>query len=855
VVARLDTATRAPLTLVTAPAGWGKTAALAEWTRRLHARHGDERPVVRWVAASAAHGADIGARIRSAISTGTRASKDLIETVERLDRPHIVIVDDVRENDDANVLSEIESLVRHGTGQLRLVLSCRTDLALPLYRWRVNGSVSEMRTNDLAFTIDETAQLLAAHDVVLPGTTLYELHAMTEGWPAGVRLAALSMRDHPEPERVLDEGSSFSNAAAEFLTREVIDTLPPDAREILLDTSVTPLLNAELVEAITGRADGARILAEIDAANAFLSCNAGPGGWYRYHALFARILQIELRRHAPQRVPQLHQRAARWHARYGLPAEALHHALLGGDRQRAVEVLERHWPDIVGGVRYHRPCGIAPPAPRAEETGDPRLMLAFAAERLHCGDLDGARDYLHCTADAEVPLTNAMRAGFAGAEGWLAGDYRRVRAATAALVACGHGTASGDEHRGGDTPRTENHQEAGVPVEARALGLLTEGQALLRLGELGKAGAPLDRALVLAQRAGMPQTQLRALTHLAVLESGLGHLRSAARLGRRALVTADRSGMTDACDLGWVRVALASVYAEWDRIAEADRLLDEALDLAAGDPDLLVSAATARARLRHSWGQIAAGLDVLHTARREVGGTPLAPAVQRALALTEAELRISGRDLGAARWLLAVGSDSHIFPAWAACIEASAAIIEGKVAPAAASVARYAKPSVDSSLTWTVQAALLAALAGCALGGRNRVPCTLQTALDIAEEEGFRRPFLIGGYPVRDLLATFAPLLPVYHPFAAELAAGSDLRAAHAADGHTGADGNQVEPLTKRELTVLRYLQGTMSILEIASTLYLSVNTVKTHVRNIYRKLHAGRRREAVKRARDLGLL
>ncbi|WP_432834901.1 LuxR C-terminal-related transcriptional regulator [Dactylosporangium sp. CA-092794] len=829
VIAQLDAAVRAPLTLVTAPAGWGKTAALVAWARSVRLGEGTEPPVVRWVTAHSEHGADVPGLLLGALSAHTEKSDgdDLLRAVDALQQPHIVVVDDVREISDEAALAELESLVRHGMGRLRLVLSCRRDPSLPLYRWRVNGSLTEMRTNDLSLTIAETAQLLAAHDVVLPSATLYALHSITEGWPAGVRLAAMAMRGHPEPERVLDDGGAFSTAVGDFLTGEVIDPLPAETRRLLLETAIAPRLNAGLVEAITGRDDGARVLAELKGSNAFLTRNAGPGGWYRFHPLFARTLHAELLRRNPERVAELHRRAAAWHGTYGIPAEAMRHALLAEDWSGAVETLDKYWPDILGGVRYDRPHEAAPHAPASEDASDPRLSLAFAAERLRVGDLEGTRDFLRrCGGDRDAPMHRA----FGAAEAWLAGDPRRTLSEMSEISA-------------------NNNQSTD---EVRALTLLDEGEARLRLGELGAAGAPLHGALVLAQRAGMAQAQVCAAAQLAVLESLRGRLRAAARLGRQALVTADRFGITDATDLGWVRMALAGVYGEWDRIAEADRLLDEGLDLAAGDPDLLVSIATVRAKLRHGSGRLAAALEVLHTARRELGGAPLAPAVERALALTEAELRISGGDLGAARRLVATGGDSDVFPGWAAYVDASAALIEGKAAAAATTAAQFATPSVDSALTWTVHAAILTSLAGRALGDRNRVLRGLEVALEIAEEESFRRPFLVGGHPVRDLLANFAPLLPVYHPLAAELAAGSSPLAG---GSRGGGEGNLVEPLTERELTVLRYLQGTMSNLEIASTLYVSVNTVKTHVKNIYRKLHAGRRREAVERARELRLL
>jgi LuxR family maltose regulon positive regulatory protein len=850
--AQLDAAIRSPLTLVTAPAGWGKTVALSAWARANTAHR------VRWLTASEDGGADVARQLLAALTDDPSRAGELDEppgaglagagltaAVDRLSEPTVVVIDEVEQLTDPEVLAELETLVRHGMGHLRLLMACRTDPPLPLYRWRVNGALTELRTTDLALSIEETGTLLDTQGVTLPAAALYELHAWTEGWPAAVRLAAIEMRGDPEPARVLDDKGDFVAAVEDYLNGEVIERLPAGLRQIVTDTAVAPRLTAGLVEALTGREDGARVLSELRAANAFLTRSPGPGGWYRYHPLFATTLHSALLRQTPERVPELHSRAARWHAAYGLPAEAVRHGLLAGDWHLAVEVLDKHWPDIVGGVRYGRTHEVTPAPPSTDQT-DPRLALAFCADRLRAGDLDGARDYLRLTErtckeqpEQQVPAV-PMIAAFEGAEAWLAGDPRRALAAAAQLTPSGNG----------------GHPEP--TDEVRALALLSEGEARLRLGELGAAGAPLYEALLLAQRAGMAQAQVSAASHLAVLEAVRGRLRTAGRTGRQALVSADRFGITDASDLGWVRVALATVYLEWNRGAEAYRLLDEALDLAAGDPDLLVTAATVRARLCLADGRIAGALETLHEVRRDLGGLPLAPAVDRALALSEAEVRISAGDLGAARRLVATGGDPSIFVAWAAIIEGSCALVEGKPAAAAAAVAPYATVSAEFSLSSTVQAAIITAIAGRALGDRERVMRGLEIALDVADAEGFRRPFLSGGAAVRELLTSFAPSMPVYRPNAADLAAEmtvADLGEAGRPFSSRGGDSALAEPLTEREMTILRYLQGTMSNLEIASTLYVSVNTVKTHVKNIYRKLHAGRRREAVDRARELRLI
>lgn len=907
-IAQLDAATRAPLTLVTAPAGWGKTVTLASW-----ARAGAAAGHVWWLTLGSGAEADFAERLTRILvaadpaaaraideSSGDpdvgagptepptggedRALRRLITAVDALETSVVVVVDDIEKITDPVAMADFERLVRHGLGRLHLVLSSRTDPTLPLYRWRVNGALTELRATDLSFTIDETGQLLAAYDVRLPSAAAYELHAVTEGWPAGLRLAALAMRGDPEPARVFADSGAYATAVGEFLAGEVVDQLPADLRQLVLETSVATQLTAGLAEAITGREDGARALADLKRANAFITRCAGSGGWYTYHPLFARTRYAELQRRAPDRIAELHRRAGAWHAAYGLPAEAIRHALIAGDWDLAGEVLDRHWADVIGGVRYRRHPEL-PPAPAEGRAGDPRLLLAFATERLQCGDTDGLRGCLRlldrATARAggesdPTPRRALLMCAFEIAEARLGGDQRRVlTAAMRLLPAATHqrpgpptGPPTGPQtgsagpvpsRRAGPEPGQHRSTGGGQHAEeAFALAALAIGTARMRLGDLRGAAEPLTDALLVAQRAGMAQTQIGAASQLTVLESLRGRLRSAARLARQALLTADRFGVTGACDLGWARVGLANVYYEWDRAAEAGRLLDEALDLAADDADLLLSAAILRAKLRAAGGRIAAGLEALFGGRSDLAGAALSPAVLRAAALTEAELRVAAGDLNAGRRLLTERAGMEIYPAWAAAIEASIALADGKTPAAAAAVGPYLAPTDASSLAYTVHAGLVTALAGRALGDRDRIMRGLEVALDLAETEGYRHPFSAGGHTVRDLLANFAPVLPVYHPIAAELSAGlpdPGALAARSLAPVAGGLGPMVDPLTDRELTVLRYLQGTLSNVEIASTLYVSVNTVKTHIKNIYRKLHAGRRREAVERARELRLL
>jgi LuxR family maltose regulon positive regulatory protein len=402
-----------------------------------------------------------------------------------------------------------------------------------------------------------------------------------------------------------------------------------------------------------------------------------------------------------------------------------------------------------------------------------------------------------------------------------------------------------------------------------ALGLVGLGTANLRLGELATAGPLLREGLELAEAADLGQLQVSAGSHFACWLAATGRLRAAARTAHDSVDLAYRLGLMHMCDLGWAHLATAEAQYQWDRLDEAERLVEQALEGAGQDPLVLVVGTVMRARIQLASGRFAEAHAALRTARHEAACARAARAIQRLLSLVDAELRLASGDVAAARRRLSGCRDDEPFPGWAAAVEASILLAEGRPAAASAAVAPYLKAPADSdsleseSLTWRVRAGVLTALAGRELGDRQRVTRGLDAALEVAEAEGFRRPFAAAGNPLRELISAVAPAMVVYRPVVAELANPPDpaIAAHHApspgtvAGGPPAGAGNPADPLTERELTVLRYLQGTLSNVEIAALMYVSVNTLKTHVRSIYRKLHAGHRRDAVRRARDLMLL
>jgi LuxR family transcriptional regulator, maltose regulon positive regulatory protein len=843
--AELDAATHGPVTLVSAPAGWGKTVALSAWARTKPAGR------VVWLDASA-----VGT-LRSTLEAYADGDATVEGPVRRPgdplhpSDPLVVVLDDCDRIADPDALLSIERVIGANDGRLHVVLACRTDPLLPLHRWRVSGDLSEIRMDELAFTISETAELLANYGIQLPFSDLAELHAVTEGWSAGLRLAALAMAHSPDPAQVIAD-LGVNDPVADYMTAEVLTPLPADARRFLVDLCVVEYLSAGLVRALTGRPDGGPALAELQRRGVFVRRCAGSGEWFHLHPLLGRVLYRELRQRGPRDGRQAHARAAAWYTVHGPAAETLRHLLAAEDWPGAVAMLDQHWTDILIGTRWRGLNDVvgSPPDDMQEQ---PRLAMAFAAERVEAGDPVQMHRFLRMAfgpGERHEPHSTAMATAFDIADARFAGDMGRMRELAPDLA------RHASERGGNGTPA---HQR--LAEETRAISLVSLGTASLSLGDLREAGARLSEGLGLTRQIDLARAEVTAGSRLAMWHATVGRLHSAARLGRETLGLADRLGLMHVSDLSWARLALSEVHFQWDQLDEAHRLVEQALNDASGEPLTLIAGIIASAKVRLALGQLAEAHELLLAARQEASYAKVPRPVHRTLTLMEAELRLAAGDPPAARQRLADWRGDEPFPAWTATVEASILLAEGRAAAAGAVVAPHlVPPGPESSLTWMVQAGVLTALAGRAVGDQGRVTRGLDLALDAAEREGFRRPFVAGGHTLRELINAVAPSMGVYRLVVADLGEVPDPTEYFPASAlglgrMPRGGGPPVEPLTQRELTVLRYLQGTLSNVEIASTLHVSINTVKTHIRNIYRKLDAGRRREAVRRARDRRLL
>jgi len=348
-LARLGAAAR--VTQISAPAGSGKTSLLRSWIGAagladraawVCAQGRDEQRF--WTSVADALGdTSVGTPLVRGVTAGPYhegggAAERLLADLGALPNRIWLVIDDVHELDSDQALRQLELLVRHGPAQLRLVLATRREARLGLHRLRLEGELTEIRAADLRFTLAEARALLETSGVVLPESALALLHARTEGWAAGLRLAALSLAGHPDPERFAAEFSGSERTVAEYLLAEVLDRQPEEVRHLLLRTSLLEQVSGPLADVLRGGSGGERILQELEQAGAFVVAVDARRSWFRYHRLFAELLQRELRCSAPGELPALHQAAARWYAEHGHVAEAVRHAQAAQDWELAVRL-------------------------------------------------------------------------------------------------------------------------------------------------------------------------------------------------------------------------------------------------------------------------------------------------------------------------------------------------------------------------------------------------------------------------------------------------------------------------------------------------------------------------------------
>jgi LuxR family transcriptional regulator, maltose regulon positive regulatory protein len=580
---RLDASAR--VTVVSALPGSGKTVLLRSWTDEaglaertawVSVGRQEQDPQRFWISVltalrRTAPGSGLVRELTAAPDLDgwaitERLLKDLAPLHDRL----WLMIDDMHELGSDQARSQLELLLMRGPPDLRLILVTRHDLRLGLHRLRLEGELTEIRAADLRFTLGEAQELFAAAGVALPEPALGILHERTEGWAAGLRLAALSLAGHPDPVRFAAEFSGSERTVAEYLLAEVLDRQSEQVRRLLLRTSVLERVSGELADALTGGWGGEAMLQELEEANAFVVALDAARSWFRYHHLFADLLRRELRRTAPGEVTALHRTAAEWYARHQFPVEAVRHAQATQDWELAARLLTDHWPALhLGGqtATIHDLLARFPARARAE---DAELAAVVAADELAQGSLEEAQRYVGLAArgSASVPagqraqlqvLVGVVRLLIARERADLpavAGEAERLRA-----VAEAPGTAQYD---------LAPAARAGLGEELRALALISLGSTEVWTTRPEEADRHLDQGVALARRIGRPYLELIGLAYRATIEIHRSSLVRAAERSRQAIELAEQHGWTDESAACAAYGMLGAVLAWQGRAAEAE---------------------------------------------------------------------------------------------------------------------------------------------------------------------------------------------------------------------------------------------------------------------------------------------
>jgi len=832
-----------PLTVLTGPAGAGKTMALAVWAAaesRPVAWVGldryDNRPGVFWSYVEAAlRRSGLAVPALPAVPRGRAADYAfllrLASAVAGLDQPVHLVLDDVHLLTEPKVLTGLDFVLRNSAGRLRLLISSRMDPLLRLHRYRLDGQLAEIRAGDLAFDVSEAGQLLAQHRGRLPAGIVERLTWRTEGWAAGLRLAALSLATHPDPEQFTAELITEDSPLTGYLVEEVLATQRPEVREVLLATSILDQVSAEAAAELTGREQAAVILHALAQASTFV-LPAGPGR-YRYHTLLREVLRLKLRHKHPDRVPGLHRRAARYYQRSGALAEGVRHAAAAGDWPLAAQV-------VVDGLaigELTEPGGAVAQEFRALPTGQawavPQPYLAAAALALSAGQLESAAAALAAAGPGLARLPAGQRAAsqLAAAEIRLA-QARRTGDGDALAAAAAQAEALISQ-----VPRDALGRRPAL--RARVLG--GRGTAELWAGELDPATRLLEAGAASAAACGADQDRASCLGQLALVAAMRGSLSRGAELAAEATAQHARPAAL---------IARAWVHLERNELAEARAALNQADTALGSSPDRLASAlaslAAARAALAEGHTEPVAQL--VDQAR---AGWPVPAWLGQQLSLAQAQACAAAGDLGGALAVAGRIGGTGSAPAAVSYAQAIAAAGDPGRARRALEPVLTAPGGVPDGVG--VQAWLVDAQLSYERGSRARGHRSLATALRLAGREQLRLPFVMARGWLRPVLRRDPELARQYQRLVTPVwAAGPRPARLHRPGQPTML---VVEPLTERELEVLRHVSGMLNTAEVASEMYISVNTVKTHLKSIYRKLAATHRGEAVRRARQLELL
>jgi LuxR family transcriptional regulator, maltose regulon positive regulatory protein len=882
---RLDRGAASKLMLVSAPAGFGKTTLLTEWLAAGPAAPTDER-LVAWLSLDrgdndpASFWTYVIAALRTVASgvgegalTLLQAPRpDRIETVltvllndlGALAGDIVLVLDDYHVVDASDVQDGMAFLLDHLPPGLHVVIAGRADPALPLARLRARGELAEIRAAELRFTPDEAAAYLnEMMGLQLTAQDVAALEGRTEGWIAALQLAALSMRGREDVAGFIAGFAGDDRYVVDYLAEEVLQRQPDRVQAFLLQTSILGRLSGPLCDAVTGQGRGKAMLAALDRGNLFLVPLDDRRQWYRYHHLFADVLQARLLDEQPGQVPDLHRRASAWYRQNGEPPEAIGHALAARDFDQAADLIERALP----AMRITRQDATVHSWLKAlpDEVVRVRPMLSFAVagalltggepEEVEARLRDAERWLKEATATGKGSPARPTEMVVADEEEFrrLPGAIELYRSALALVRGDVPGTVR-HARRTLDLALAEDHG-----VRAGAAGFL--GLAFWTSGDLEAAHSAWAECAAGLRRSGQIADIFGCAIAMADIRLAHGRLGEAMRTYEQALQRASEQDGPVLRGTADMYVGMSEVHREYDDLPAATQQLLRSQELGEhiGLPQNGYRWRVAMARIRQAEGDLGGALELLNEAERLYVGDffpnvrPV-PALRARVWIAQGSL---GEALGWAREQgLSVDDDlsylrefEHITLARMLLARYEGERAEACVHEATRLLERLLLAAEEGGRTGRViEVLVLQALAHQTLRDIPAALACLERALTLAEPEGYVRVFADEGPPMACLLRAAAKQGTTRNYVRRLLAAAGET-------GHHSPGGQDlIEPLSERELDVLRLLGTELDGPAIARELMVSLNTVRTHTKNVYAKLAVTSRRAAVRRAAELDL-
>jgi LuxR family maltose regulon positive regulatory protein len=881
------------LTLISASAGFGKTTLLSEWvascerpTAWLSLDEGDNDParfLTYLVTALQTIQPNVGEGVLQILQSPQPPPIEsiltpLLNEITTIPDYFILVLDDYHLVDAKAIDNALTFLVEHQPPQMHLVITTREDPNLPLARLRVRGQLTELRATDLRFTPSETAEFLnQIMGLNLTAEDLAALEARTEGWIAGLQLAALSMQGHQDVPGFIQAFAGDHRYIVDYLVEEVLQRQPEYLRSFLLQTSILDRLNGPLCEAITGQPGGKARLETLRRGNFFLIPLDDKRYWYRYHHLFADVLHIHLMAEQPDQEPALHQRASEWYARNGSPADAIRHALAGGDFERAADLIELAAPDMHRMRQEATVLGWMKVLPEELFRARPVLSVESVGVLMSNGTVEGVEARLQ-NAERWLGMIDDKRERSQAASTEMVvvneKEFRRLPGAIA-MYRAGLALARGDvpatvtyARRVLDLVPEEDHLGRGGAAGLMGLAFWTDG-------DLETAHRTFADGMAHLQKAGNISDAVGGVLALADIRITQGRLHEARDTYERALQLAREHGMPALRGTADMYVGMSELEREHNdlRAATQHLLSSQEQDEHTGFPQYGYRWHVAMARIRQAQGDLDGALGLFHKAE-PLYVSDFFPNVRPIAALKARVWVAQGRLAKALNWAREQGLSAqddlsylrefeHITLARILLARSKSDRSNSSIREASGLLERLLNAAQDGGrMGSAIEILVLQALAHHAQGDIPTALLPLQQALTLAEPEGYIRIFLNEGANMAQLLreAAGCGILPDY--------IGKLLGAFEAEqNGNTGetllpdlrgqssqASQPLIEPLSQRELEILRLFKTELSGPEIARELVIALSTVRTHTKSIFSKLNVNDRQAAVKRAAELGL-